>query len=118
MANNASCDVLDRSPISIVIPTISKNPGILATLCAALLRTPPMRFVPGSEIVINHGTVESYAQRDELERIVGDRTHRWLAANLSTKLVHVYGPRAELFAGTRASPLPRTSRWAPFGIRT
>ena len=110
MVPNKSCAARDH-PISVVIPTMS-NPWtlqkVLPKLLAALVRSPEMQH-PQSEVVINHGSNQSYASRDTIDRLVRTTQLRKATRNHLVqrqlwhfkRIVHYDGPRADAFAASR-----------------
>ena len=110
---NASACILpsDGLPLSIVIPTVggaSQRRRNLARLLHTLLASPLLRH-PSSEVVINHGNQASWLDRAALTEQVaqcgttcasGGPVVAGAVVNTS-KLTHLDGPRAELFAASR-----------------
>jgi hypothetical protein len=109
--SDACSAALSEHGISIVIPTVSSPWTLqraLPHLLAALLRTSELQN-ERSEIILNHGTTASFEARAGIADLVrGTRLGK--NANLS-KLVHSFGPRAELFAASRFFAAAEVARY-------
>ena len=116
MAPEAGC--LNSTPISIVIPSMNspRTKETFPWLLTVLLQSDLFRH-PHSEVLINHGSNESFAARTALEArvrsLIGrtpprgfpppdpNRRFRRHADGMMQQLTHSYGPRPELFAASR-----------------
>ena len=103
-AANSSCA---SQGLSVVIPTMGRaaRSRNVVHMGRALLASPVFRH-PRSELLLSHGSAESFAQRHSVDRDLADPAFKSGFAplrgfNLSARVTHLHGPRPELFVASR-----------------
>ena len=95
-AANSSCA---SQGLSVVIPTMGRaaRSRNVVHMGRALLASPVFRH-PRSELLLSHGSAESFAQRHSVDRDLADPAFKSGFAplrgfNLSARVTHLHGPR-------------------------